>query len=211
MFGNTVSMSFCIIVIQYSCQHQTQHFILLFIIIIILSSSCGGSKNNGSYFILLVHDVRGECWWDGSRGWTFLPIVCKFCWCATAAEEQSGKIASDMEVRTKQKCVIGFFHAEKIEPNDIDQHLLNIYGDQIMDTSTLRWCVSAVVTVIWESGHIPGDRTQLSAHEVKSVSIILSAQIGGLQLWNFMWSWMSDSMHWEQCWQNFPDGIAAMR
>jgi hypothetical protein len=37
----------------------------------------------------------------------------------TAAEEQSGKMASDMEVRRKQRCVIEFLIAEKIESVDI--------------------------------------------------------------------------------------------
>ena len=27
-----------------------------------------------SYFIMLMHKVRGRCWWYGSRGWTFPPI-----------------------------------------------------------------------------------------------------------------------------------------
>ena len=32
------------------------------------------SESNASYFIILAHDVRGGCWWYGSRGWTFPPI-----------------------------------------------------------------------------------------------------------------------------------------
>ena len=24
--------------------------------------------------MMLAHDVRGTCWWDGSRGWTFPPV-----------------------------------------------------------------------------------------------------------------------------------------
>jgi len=27
----------------------------------------GCSKSNASYFIMLVHNVRVECWWYGSR------------------------------------------------------------------------------------------------------------------------------------------------
>ena len=34
----------------------------------------GRSKINASYFIMLAHDVRGECCWYGSRGWPFPPI-----------------------------------------------------------------------------------------------------------------------------------------
>jgi len=54
------------------------------------------------------------------------------------AEGQSDKMASDMEVRMKQRCVIEFLHAEKIAPNDIHRRLLNVYGDQTVDVSTVR-------------------------------------------------------------------------
>ena len=45
------------------------------------------------------------------------------------AEGQSDKMAPDMEVRMKQRCVIEFLYAEKIAPNDIHRRLLNVYGD----------------------------------------------------------------------------------
>jgi len=54
------------------------------------------------------------------------------------AEGQSDKMASDMEVHMKQRCVIEFLHAEKIAPNDIYGCLLNVYGDQTLDVSTVR-------------------------------------------------------------------------
>jgi len=57
------------------------------------------------------------------------------------AEGQSDKMASDMEVRVKQRCVTEFLHAEKMAPNDIHQCLLNVYGDQTVDVSTVRWWV----------------------------------------------------------------------
>jgi len=38
----------------------------------------------------------------------------------------------------KQRCVIEFLHAEKIAPNDIHQRLLNVYGEQTVDVSTVR-------------------------------------------------------------------------
>jgi 3-oxoacyl-[acyl-carrier-protein] synthase III len=55
------------------------------------------------------------------------------------AEGQSNKMVSDMAVRMKERCVTEFLHAEKIAPNDIHQWLLNIYGDQTVDVSTMRW------------------------------------------------------------------------
>ena len=54
------------------------------------------------------------------------------------AEGQSDKMASDTEMHMKQRCVIEFLHAEKIAPNDI-QCLLNVYGAQTVDVSTVRW------------------------------------------------------------------------
>ena len=57
-------------------------------------------------------------------------------------EGQSDKMASDMEVRMKQKCVIEFLHVGKIAPNDIHRHLLNVYGDQTVDVSTVRQWVA---------------------------------------------------------------------
>ena len=60
-----------------------------------------------------------------------------------AAEGQSDKMASDMEVQMKQRCVAEFLHVEKMAPTDI--HWLNIFGDQTnvhkdqrVDVSTVR-------------------------------------------------------------------------
>jgi len=58
-----------------------------------------------------------------------------------AVERQCDTIACDMEVCMEQRCVIQFLQAEKMAPIDIHQHLLNIYGDQTMDVSTVRWWV----------------------------------------------------------------------
>ena len=44
----------------------------------------------------------------------------------TTAEGQSDKMASDMEVRMKQRRVTGFLHVEKIAPNNIHQRFLNV-------------------------------------------------------------------------------------
>jgi hypothetical protein len=47
-------------------------------------------------------------------------------------------MASYIETRTKQRCVVEFLHAEKIAPVDIQRRLLNIYGDQRVGVSTVR-------------------------------------------------------------------------
>mgnify|MGYP001860934035 CR=1 FL=1 len=55
-----------------------------------------------------------------------------------AAEGQSDKMASDMEVRMKERCGIEFLHLEKMAPTDIHQCLLNAYGTPTVDVSTVR-------------------------------------------------------------------------
>ena len=58
-----------------------------------------------------------------------------------AVEGHSGKMVSDMEEHMKQRFVIEFLHEEKMAPTAIHQHLLNVYGDQTADVSTVRWWV----------------------------------------------------------------------
>jgi hypothetical protein len=55
-----------------------------------------------------------------------------------AAVGLSDKMASEMEVRMKQMCVIEFLHAEIIAPNDIHRRFLNVHEDQKVDVSRVR-------------------------------------------------------------------------
>ena len=58
------------------------------------------------------------------------------------AEGQSDRMASDMEVQMKQKCATEFLHVEKMAAIHIHWCLLNVYGDQRVDVSTVRrWMV----------------------------------------------------------------------
>ena len=59
-----------------------------------------------------------------------------------AAEGQSDRTASNVEVQMKQRCGNEFLHAETIAPIDFHLHLLSIYGDHTVDVSTVRqWVV----------------------------------------------------------------------
>ena len=58
-----------------------------------------------------------------------------------AAEGQSDRMGSDMEVQTEQRCVIEFLHDEKMAPTGIHQHLPSSYGDPTVDVSTVKWWV----------------------------------------------------------------------
>ena len=46
-----------------------------------------------------------------------------------------------MEVHMKQRCVTEFLRMEKNALLDIHRHLLNVYEDQPVDVSTVRWWV----------------------------------------------------------------------
>ena len=69
------------------------------------------------------------------------------CFChvtdgSTLCWGHSDRMVSDIEVHMKQRHGIEFLHAEKTAPTDIHQCLLNVYGDQTVDVSTLRqWVV----------------------------------------------------------------------
>jgi len=54
-----------------------------------------------------------------------------------AAEEQSDRMASVMEVLMKQRYGTEFLHEEKMASTDIHRCLLNVYGNQTVDV-TLR-------------------------------------------------------------------------
>ena len=58
-----------------------------------------------------------------------------------AAERQSDTTAPDVEVHIKGKYLNELLNGEKIALIDIYWHLLNIYGDQTVNVSTVRWTV----------------------------------------------------------------------
>ena len=55
-----------------------------------------------------------------------------------AAEGQSDKMASGIEVQMKEICATELFHAEKMALIDIHQHSMNICGNQAVDNSRVR-------------------------------------------------------------------------
>ena len=77
------------------------------------------------------------------------PISC--CWPTMSVADVDGMkveaepshqcdtMVSDMEVCMKQRCATELLYAEKMVPTGIDPCLLNIYGDQAMDMSTIGW------------------------------------------------------------------------
>ena len=74
-----------------------------------------------------------------------------------AAEGQSDKLASDMEVYINEGCLIESLHTGKMAPIVIHQRLLNISGDQTVDVSPVRfrpwwqwqWVTSTDADFLW--------------------------------------------------------------
>jgi len=68
---------------------------------------------------------------------------CSITFCCWGAEGHSDRMASDVKVHMKQRCIPEFLHVGKKKVlTDIHQHLLNISGDQTGDVSTVRrWVV----------------------------------------------------------------------
>jgi hypothetical protein len=96
-----------------------------------------------------------------------------------------------MEMRTKQRCVIEFFHAEKIAPVDIHECLLNVYGEQTLDVNTVKWWVVRFSSGNSDERDRPRSRwpfTGVSVRNEEQASISSSVQIGGLWSGNFVWS-----------------------
>ena len=58
-----------------------------------------------------------------------------------AEEGLPDKLVPDVAVHVKQRFVFEFIHVDKIASIHVHQLLLNIYGDQPVDVSTVRWWV----------------------------------------------------------------------
>lgn len=71
------------------------------------------------------------------------------------AERQSDKMASGIEMHMKQWYVTELFHVEKISPIDIHQHLMNVYGDQTVDVSIVKWWVLHINSGDSDRGSVP--------------------------------------------------------
>ena len=79
-----------------------------------------------------------------------------------AAKEQSGKMMFDMEAHMKQRGVTEFLQAEK------KMHLLTLINTCYMFLETKhwmwtqwggRWSVSAALTAMWKTRHVPDSHT----------------------------------------------------
>ena len=56
-----------------------------------------------------------------------------------AAEKQSENTVYEMEILMMERCGIQFLQVEEIMSIGIHHHMLNVYGDQTVDMSTVKW------------------------------------------------------------------------
>ena len=60
-----------------------------------------------------------------------------FCCCDKWQQRGSLTVTPDMEVCMKGRCVVKFLREENIASIGIHRYLLNVYGDQSVDVSTV--------------------------------------------------------------------------
>jgi len=98
-------------------------------------------KGNASYFVTSAHNIRGRWWWwYGRRGWTIPPISCYMLLPRNTWQQRGSltQMLSDVEVCSKQRCIIEFLHVEKLACTDIHQCMLNVSGEKTVDVSRVR-------------------------------------------------------------------------
>jgi len=157
---------------------------------------------------MLIHNIRGICWWYASRSWTFPPIfgyTLLLCDRGQQRGNLTGRCLTWKCLWSKGVSLNSSMWMESITHTDIHWHLLNTDGDQTAAVSTVRWWVVwfRVVSAMWKTGYNLDGHSQLSLHIMNNVTISSSAQIGGLWLENFVWIWISASVHWKWWWQQW--------
>ena len=81
------------------------------------------------------------CWRYGNRRWTLVTVFHYLSMQQMAAEGQSDKMFSDIDVCMKQRHGTEFLHVGKTAPIDIHQSLLANYGDSGWEQSEVLDCV----------------------------------------------------------------------
>ena len=101
----------------------------------------GCFKSIASYFIMLAHRCR--CWWYGSRSWTFPPMFHYILLPCDRWQQRNNLTKWHLIWKyVWSKCVsLNSSMQKKMAPIDIYQCWPYVYGDQIMDVSTVRWWV----------------------------------------------------------------------
>ena len=125
-------------------------------------------------FFMLAHDIRGSCWWYGSRGGTFLLIFHYILLLCNRWQQKSEKN--------------GVWHGSAYEAktfNWISPYRKKLHPLTFINTCwtlTKQWmwagwgggyCFSAVATVMWKTSNVLHSHTHLSHYKMKSIYVQL--------------------------------------
>jgi len=117
-----------------------------------------------------------------------------------AAEGHSDKMASNVEVHMKQRCVIEFLRVGKMAPTDIPWCLLNIYEDQTVNMSAVRQWV-----LCFSSGGNNVKDKPCSGWLCIAVALQNEEHLAQLIVWisrlqpgNCVWSWILTKVRWKR-------------
>jgi len=73
-------------------------------------------KNNATYFTILAHNIRGRCCRDGSRGWTFPPILHYILLPCDRCQQRGTLTKWHLTWKRIWRGVTEFLHVEKWHP-----------------------------------------------------------------------------------------------
>jgi len=92
------------------------------------------------FFVMLPHDIRGRCWWYGSRGWTFTSISSYILLLCDRWQQRGSLTEWCMTWKNIwNKCEpLNSSMGKRMAAVDIHWCLLNVYRDWTVAVSTVR-------------------------------------------------------------------------
>jgi len=116
----------------------------------IISVSClshyykGCPESNISYLFMLDHDIRGRYWWDAAEVEPSYQYSITLCCCMTDGSRevlQTGWCLTWKCIESKGVSLNSFMWEKKWHSLTFINTCSNVYGDQTVDVSTVRWWV----------------------------------------------------------------------
>jgi len=132
----------------------------------------GCSESNAAYFITLAHNIGGGCWWYGSRGWTFPPVLHHVLLPWDRWQQKANWQNGVWHGSVNEAKVCHWIPCRK------KWHPLTFINASWMFLETKQWmwaqwgggcCVSAVVTVTWKTNCVPDGHTDFYEHGMQAL------------------------------------------
>ena len=158
--------------------HRCMHFCRLFVSILDNKRHCLPcsrdicSESNASCFTMLIYNIRDRCWWNGSRGAAF-PLVFHYMFLLCDRWQQRGSLT---EWLLMWKCIRS--KGEELNPSMqkkwhpltfVDICWMFIETKQWIWAQWGGWCISAVVTAMGKTSHIPDSHVEFCKHAMQAL------------------------------------------